>query len=42
MHEYLDVLFHSFLFLIRKRWLLKNGIDLNEICKMIPEETLEV
>jgi len=29
-------------YIIRKRWLLKKGIDLNEVCKLIPEETLEV
>ena len=29
-------------YIIRKKWLAKNGIDLNEICKRIPEETLEV
>ena len=29
-------------YIIRKRWLLKKGIDLKEICKLIPEETLEV
>lgn len=29
-------------YIIRKKWLLKKGIDLNEICKKIPEETLEV
>ena len=29
-------------YIIRKRWLLKKGIDLKEICKLLPEETLEV
>jgi len=29
-------------YIIRKKWLAKKGIDLNEICKTIPEETLEV
>jgi len=26
---------------LRKKWLIKQGIDLNEICKTIPEEILE-
>jgi len=29
-------------YIIRKKWLAKKGIDLNEICNRIPEETLEV
>jgi len=29
-------------YIIRKKWLAKKGIDLNEICKTITEETLEV
>jgi APA family basic amino acid/polyamine antiporter len=29
-------------YIIRKKWLAKNGINLDEICKTIPAETLEV
>jgi APA family basic amino acid/polyamine antiporter len=29
-------------YIIRKKWLAKRGIDLEEICRAIPEETLEV
>jgi len=29
-------------YLLRKKWLKKKGINLEEICKKIPEETLEV
>ncbi|MHA1724351.1 MAG: APC family permease [Promethearchaeota archaeon] len=29
-------------YVLRKKWLEKNGIDIEEICKTIPEETLEV
>ena len=29
-------------YIIRKKWLAKKGISLIEICKKIPEETLEV
>ncbi|MFX0071412.1 MAG: APC family permease [Candidatus Hermodarchaeota archaeon] len=29
-------------YFVRKKWLLKKGIDLNEICKTIPEEALVI
>ncbi|MHA1334283.1 MAG: APC family permease [Promethearchaeota archaeon] len=38
-------IFYGFGFIyyfVRKKWLLKHGIDLDEICKHIPEETFEV
>ena len=31
-----------FYYIVRKRWLMKRGVNLDEICKTLPSETLEV
>jgi len=29
-------------YIVRKKWLMKRGVNLEEICKTLPSETLEV